>query len=357
MDAKTGWRWLTPLVLLVALRGTAAAEERTWTDKTGKFKVTAEFVGVEGKDVVLRQADGQEINVPLNRLSPADRAFIAALSGDDSVSNRDDAGGLIAQIAERFYSDLRSQERTVARQSLTKKAQALMTAGKSPLAGLPEPESGDRTIRTGKVRIEGAVAEIPVFVRAGGRMHKTKLHLRREGDQWVVFALSAMYPDGEKSINFEIAGGVANVDPLLAIVGKTFELEGYTLDGRPLNTAEYKGKIVLVDFWATWCGPCRAEIPNIAQTYQKHHADGFDVIAVSVDQDLNALQAFVAEEKPPWAVVADNHPRNARSMADKYGIRGIPAFILLGPDGKVATVHCRGQRLGQAVGQLIASGG
>jgi thiol-disulfide isomerase/thioredoxin len=266
-------------------------------------------------------------------------------------------GGLIAQIAERFYSDLRTKERDVARQSLTQQAQALMTAGKSPLAGLPQPEPGDRTIRTGKVHVEGDVAEIPVFVRAGGRMHKTKLHLRREADQWVVFALSATYPDGEKSINFEIAGGLDNVDPLQAIVGKKLELEGYTLDGRPLNLAEYQGKIVLVDFWATWCGPCRAEIPNILTNWNEHHDKGFDVIAVSVDRDLNALQTFVAQENPPWAIVADHHPRNRQSMAAKYGIRGIPAFILLDTDGKVAAVHCRGQRLGQAVGRLLASGG
>ena len=102
---------------------------------------------------------------------------------------------------------------------------------------------------------------------------------------------------------------------------------------------------------------CRAEIPNIAQNWQQYHDAGFDVIAVSVDQDLNALQDFVAEEKPPWTVVADNHPRNKKSMAARYGIRGIPAFILVGTDGKVATVHCRGQRLGQSVGELLKTGG
>ena len=127
------------------------------------------------------------------------------------------------------------------------------------------------------------------------------------------------------------------------------------MEGKPLDMAQYKGKIVLVDFWATWCGPCRAEIPNIKETWDKHHDDGFDVIAISVDEDLKALKAFVAEEKPPWTVVADNHPRNQKSMGGKYGIRAIPAFILIGKDGKVAAVNCRGPRLGQQVAKLVGS--
>jgi thiol-disulfide isomerase/thioredoxin len=197
------------------------------------------------------------------------------------------------------------------------------------------------------------VAEVPVLVRAGGAVHKTKLHLRYEDEQWQVFALSATYPDGEKSINFEAEAVVQEVDPLVALVGKPIELQGFTLDGQPIEMSQYKGKIVLVDFWATWCGPCRAEMPNIRQNWDKHHGDGFEVIAVSVDEDLTALETFVAEEKPPWTVVADNHPDNRKSMAARFGIRGIPAFILVGKDGKVAAVHCRGKQLGKQLALLI----
>jgi thiol-disulfide isomerase/thioredoxin len=204
------------------------------------------------------------------------------------------------------------------------------------------------------VTIDGNLAEIPVLVRAGGTLHKTKLHLRCEDDLWRVFALSATYPDGEKSINFEAAvEAEQDVDPLLTLIGKPIELEGHTTDGQHIDLAQYKGKVVLVDFWATWCGPCRAEIPNIRQNWDKHHDSGFEVIAVSVDNDLTALQFFVAEEKPPRTVVADNHPKNQKSMAARFGIRGIPAFILVGRDGKVVTVHCRGERLGQSLARLV----
>jgi thiol-disulfide isomerase/thioredoxin len=118
--------------------------------------------------------------------------------------------------------------------------------------------------------------------------------------------------------------------------------------------SKYQGKVVLVDFWATWCGPCRAEIPNIKENWDKHHDQGFDVIAISVDQDLKALGAFVAEEKPPWTVVADNFPSNHKQMDARLGIRSIPAFILLGKDGKVAAVNCRGPQLGQQLDKQLA---
>ncbi len=94
-------------------------------------------------------------------------------------------------------------------------------------------------------------------------------------------------------------------------------------------------------------------MPNILQNWNKYHDNGFEVIAISVDRDMKALTDYVLKEMPPWTVVADRHPSNMNRMGAKYGIRGIPAFILVGRDGKVATVNCRGPRLGQQLAQLM----
>jgi thiol-disulfide isomerase/thioredoxin len=264
----------------------------------------------------------------------------------------------IKAITERFFSELRNEQRDAARETLTAKAQTFMTGAKTPLAGLPAPDANKRAIRVGKVIVDGGMAEVPVQVRAGGTTHKTKLHLRKDGDEWRVFALSATYPDGDKSINFEAAPAPQeNVDPLAALVGKPIQLEGLTTTGRKLDMSQYKGKVVLIDFWATWCGPCRAEIPNIAANYKQYHNDGFDVIAVSIDEDMAALKAFIVQEQPPWTIVADNVPGNQKSMAAKFGIRSIPAFILVGKDGKVATVRCRGELLGRSLAQALGKDG
>lgn len=141
--------------------------------------------------------------------------------------------------------------------------------------------------------------------------------------------------------------------PLAKLKNEPISITGLTLTGSPISLEKYKGKVVLIDFWATWCGPCRAEIPNILSNYQRYHSAGFEVIAISVDDDLNELLSFVKEENPPWVVLADKHPKNTASMAGKFGISGIPAFILVGPDGKVMDVNCRGAKLGQKLAEFF----
>lgn len=127
-------------------------------------------------------------------------------------------------------------------------------------------------------------------------------------------------------------------------------IEGKSLDGAAVSTAAFKGKVVLVDFWATWCPPCRDEIPRVFAAYEKYHAKGFEVLAVSLDQNEADLKKFVEEKKLPWPQIYEG----ADAIAEKFGIESIPSTYLLGADGKIIAVGLRGEALAQKLEELFA---
>jgi len=154
----------------------------------------------------------------------------------------------------------------------------------------------------------------------------------------------------------QMAASFAGTLRRLSLPGNPMEISGTLLNGQPFDQQTLAGKVVLVDFWATWCGPCVAEIPNVLEQYNKYHNQGFEVVGISLDQDREALEKFVSDRKIPWPILFEpsegagwQHP-----LATYYGISGIPTVILIGRDGNVITLNARGERLGEQLDKIFS---
>ena len=138
------------------------------------------------------------------------------------------------------------------------------------------------------------------------------------------------------------------------IVGATFpDFSEKDVNGQPLSLASYKGKVVLIDFWATWCGPCVHELPNVLRAYEKNHEKGFEILGISLDQDEKKLKDFTAQMKMPWQQYFDGKGWSNK-LAVKYGVMSIPATFLLDGNGKIIGKDLRGDDLLQALTKALA---
>jgi thiol-disulfide isomerase/thioredoxin len=133
-------------------------------------------------------------------------------------------------------------------------------------------------------------------------------------------------------------------------IGTEFEIAGKTTDGTDFELKNLKGKVVLVDFWATWCGPCIGEIPNIIEAHKKYSRQGFVVIGVSLDRENADITKFVEARKLPWKSI---NVEDSKKLAEKYGVNAIPYPVLVGRDGRVVSLRARGPQLERLLERLM----
>ena len=119
-------------------------------------------------------------------------------------------------------------------------------------------------------------------------------------------------------------------------------------DGGDFKLSDYRGKYVLFDFWATWCAPCIAEIPNLANADKTYGGEGFEVIGLSVDDKIDKPKAFLKKRKLDYTQ-GYLSPERYEEVANMYGITSIPSIWLIGPDGKIIAKDLHGDALKEAV--------
>lgn len=125
-----------------------------------------------------------------------------------------------------------------------------------------------------------------------------------------------------------------------------------TPDGKPLALSSFKGKVTLVDFWASWCGPCRKENPNVLRVYKKYHSKGFDVLGVSLDDNKEKWTDAIKKDGLVWNHVSDLKGWDSEACK-LYGIEAIPFTVLLDKEGKIVAKSLRGPALEKKLEELF----
>jgi len=151
----------------------------------------------------------------------------------------------------------------------------------------------------------------------------------------------------------DIAKKMQGIARRLVLVGKEMEFQGTKLDGSPLDPAAYQGKVVLVDFWTTWCPHCWPEIANTKRNLQLYHDRGFEVVAVNLDEDRKRLEQYLQKDPLPWDIVYSDGAGWKHPLAVHYAISSVPTMFLVGQDGKVVSTEVRGRRLDQSLERLL----
>jgi thiol-disulfide isomerase/thioredoxin len=159
-------------------------------------------------------------------------------------------------------------------------------------------------------------------------------------DAWRHKLVDSPFPDVVKLARSELSREYILSHP------KPVDMKFTALDGSAFDMEKYRGKVVLIDFWATWCVPCVEELPNVKACYEKYHDKGFEVVGISLDRegDRGKLADFVKKHGIAWPQFFDGKEKD-NVFALKYGIRGIPAVLLLDREGKIVETEARGPDL------------
>jgi thiol-disulfide isomerase/thioredoxin len=153
-------------------------------------------------------------------------------------------------------------------------------------------------------------------------------------------------PASIKAVAKEILSGESSY-----AIGKPLDLSFVAVDGKKINLADMKGKVVLIDFWATWCGPCVADMPNVKRAYDKYHAVGFEILGISLDESKDALTGYLKKNEIAWPQYFDGKQWN-NDISFRFGISAVPTQWIIDKKGILRDTNVRG-KLEDAVGALL----
>ena len=228
--------------------------------------------------------------------------------------------------------------------------QAKLKEGKKTEADLaPDLKAMDALLAKHKGEKADDVVQI-LYMKA--TLYSQVLENEAKGDE-LLEQLERDFPDSKQAGMIKSQAAVKKIQASLKVGSKFPDFAEKDTGGKPFSVASQKGRVVLIDFWATWCGPCVAELPNVLKSYEKHHAKGFEILGISLDKDQKKLDAFTKTKHMTWPQFFDGQGWQNK-LAQEYGINSIPATYLLDGQGNIIGKNLRGEELEAAVAKALA---
>lgn len=310
-----------------------------------------------------RGVDESEHQVKVNMAieTAADRVL-----ADHAASQEDKqamAGRLIAALLElrksepeKYTAKLADLPDELGRRELT----AVMPDAQSAVLLVQLDEAaGTQEVEPVKQAIDAAMAHLPDAPSSPLTLQLASLathSAEQVGDEFAAQTYASVADLFAKSADEEmrqVGETMAAKSRRMQLLGSEMVVTGVSPKGERFNFADYQGKVVLVDFWATWCEPCMEEMPNFRKLYAEYHDRGFEVVGISVDNHMEKLAQYLSNEKFPWTILADYHPRNKDALSEHYGVDELPQTILIGADGRVISLNARGEDLTKQLAALF----
>lgn len=278
--------------------------------------------------------------------------------------HRDDGANMLEVAGKSGLKSKDEEVVTLSKQCLTQ-AKAIRNNLETHLQALVkgDPDAEAAIIASCEKLLEGEDVSLEEFGLVSQAVSIMELMELKEGVAKLLAVLQNAFKDSKnetavKRVNQFIENAQKRVD----ILGKPFVVEGVLADGTPFDFSEYAGKIVLVDFWATWCQPCLQEMPNIARAYQAYKSKGFEVVGVNLDGKIDVVREFLDLQPLPWKTVVDARVAMGEDLSKDFahhplaassGVESIPFVVLVGKDGNVDSIHVRGPKLIKRLSELL----
>lgn len=229
----------------------------------------------------------------------------------------------------------------------------IMVTNAREFAGLPAPETAAVTIAD-ILQAADAKPEVKSQASVIDLMEAVEAAEGSDGDTaaWLAKAERHLKDYPSEPMNQMVESKVAGIKANAELKSKPLEMKFTAVDGREVDVSKLRGKVVLIDFWATWCGPCVAELPNLLKAYEALHGQGFEIVGISLDQEKDQLEAFVKERGMAWPQYFDGKGWG-NEISTKYGIGSIPTMWLLNKEGMVVSTNAR-SGLEEQVKKLLA---